>query len=47
MAFAIAGLRATDEIVVEGCNNVATSFPNFIDAASAIGLDISVETNHD
>ena len=47
MAFAIAGLRATDEIVVEGCNNVATSFPNFIDAASAIGLDISVETSHD
>ena len=47
MAFAIAGLRATDEIVVEGCNNVATSFPNFIDAASAIGLDISVETGHD
>lgn len=47
MAFAIAGLRAKGEITVEGCNNVATSFPDFINSAAAIGLKIQVETHHD
>ena len=47
MAFAIAGLRAKDEIIVQGCNNVATSFPNFIESAAAIGLNIQVEAHND
>ncbi|MDC0173390.1 bifunctional prephenate dehydrogenase/3-phosphoshikimate 1-carboxyvinyltransferase, partial [Gammaproteobacteria bacterium] len=47
MAFAIAGLRAKGEITVEGCNNVATSFPGFINSAASIGLNIQVETHHD
>ncbi len=47
MAFAIAGLRAKGEITVQGCNNVATSFPNFITSAAAIGLNVQVETDHD
>lgn len=43
MAFAIAGLRATGEITIEDCSNVATSFPHFIETASAIGLTIETE----
>lgn len=47
MAFAIAALRASDEIVIEDCANVATSFPNFIELASRIGMTLSVEGEHD
>jgi 3-phosphoshikimate 1-carboxyvinyltransferase len=43
MAFSVAGLRAAGNIVIEGCNNVATSFPTFIAAAESVGLSISVE----
>lgn len=43
MAFAIAGLRSTAEITIEDCSNVVTSFPGFIEAASAIGLTIETE----
>jgi 3-phosphoshikimate 1-carboxyvinyltransferase len=44
MAFTIAGLRAKGEILVHDCNNVATSFPNFIDLARQIGVDLRSET---
>ena len=44
MAFAIAGLRSAGEIEIIECNNIATSFPGFVDLATAIGLTISVET---
>lgn len=44
MAFTIAGLRAKGEILVHDCNNVATSFPNFIDLARQIGIDLRSET---
>ncbi|MDG0968428.1 MAG: bifunctional prephenate dehydrogenase/3-phosphoshikimate 1-carboxyvinyltransferase [Porticoccaceae bacterium] len=47
MAFAIAGLRAHGEITIEECNNVATSFPDFIETARAIGLVIGVEPRDD
>ena len=47
MAFAIAGLRAQGEIIVEDCNNVATSFPDFINCAATVGLVINVETVND
>ena len=42
MAFAMAALRADDEIIIANCNNVATSFPSFVDVARAAGLRVSV-----
>ncbi|OUS13458.1 bifunctional prephenate dehydrogenase/3-phosphoshikimate 1-carboxyvinyltransferase [Gammaproteobacteria bacterium 53_120_T64] len=41
MSFAIAGLRASGPILIRNCNNVATSFPGFIDLSSALGLAVS------
>ncbi|MDF9433519.1 bifunctional prephenate dehydrogenase/3-phosphoshikimate 1-carboxyvinyltransferase [Chromohalobacter israelensis] len=38
MAFAVAALRASDEIVIDDCANVATSFPGFVDLARRVGL---------
>ena len=43
MAFSIAALRARAEISINHCNNVATSFPSFIELARAIGLQLDVE----
>ncbi|MBS9402410.1 bifunctional prephenate dehydrogenase/3-phosphoshikimate 1-carboxyvinyltransferase [Halomonas sp. TRM85114] len=40
MAFTIAGLRAAEEIVIDDCANVATSFPGFIDLARRVGLTL-------
>ena len=40
MAFAIAALVAKQPIVIEDCANVTTSFPNFVDLAQKIGIDI-------
>lgn len=40
MAFAMAALGASGEIRIRNCDNVATSFPNFISLASGAGLDI-------
>ena len=44
MAFAIAGLRATDTIIINNCANVATSFPGFVNKSKDAGLNI-METN--
>ncbi len=44
MAFAMAGLRAEGEIIIEDCANVATSFPGFIEMAAKAGLSIAAET---
>ncbi len=41
MAFSIAGLRATGEITITDCENVNTSFPDFIALASGVGLGIN------
>ena len=41
MAFAIAGLRAQQPITVLDCDNVATSFPNFVELSAGAGLRIS------
>jgi len=41
MAFAIAGLRATGEIVINDAANVDTSFPGFVELASEVGLGVS------
>lgn len=43
MAFAVAGLRASGEIIIRDCANVATSFPDFVALANEIGLPISAE----
>lgn len=44
MAFAVASLRASDPIVIEGCDNVATSFPNFTSLAKESGINVQVNT---
>jgi len=41
MSFAIAGAVASEAIVIDQCDNVATSFPNFIDLSAKIGLLIT------
>lgn len=41
MAFAMAGLKANKEIIIEDCANIVTSFPNFEDLAKKTGLKIS------
>jgi len=43
MAFAIAGLIASDPITIKDCSNVETSFPGFVDVAKTAGLDLVVE----
>lgn len=40
MSFAIAGGVCNNKITINGCENVATSFPNFTDLADEIGLEI-------
>ena len=40
MSFAVAALRASAPIRIEQCDNVATSFPNFVELARAAGLRI-------
>lgn len=40
MAFAIAGCIAQGPIVIKNCDNVATSFPNFVELGSSVGLRI-------
>lgn len=40
MAFAMAALRAKGEIEIEDCDNVNTSFPDFVGLASKAGLNI-------
>jgi len=40
MSFAIAGLRARGEVLIDDCENVNTSFPGFVDLASGVGLGI-------
>ena len=43
MAFAIASLKAAGELRILNCANVATSFPNFVELSSKLGLEIRVE----
>ena len=44
MAFSIAGLRASENITILDCENVNTSFPNFIELASRLGLSLESTT---
>jgi 3-phosphoshikimate 1-carboxyvinyltransferase len=41
MAFAMAGLRASDVITVGDCRQVDTSFPGFVELAQTVGLRIT------
>jgi len=43
MSFAMAGLISSGKIVINDCNNVGTSFPNFIELVSSCGLDIQAK----
>lgn len=40
MAFSIASLRASGPITINDCANVNTSFPNFVNLANGVGLQI-------
>jgi len=43
MAFAMAALRASGEIVIDDCANVNTSFPGFAELARSVGLQVVVQ----
>lgn len=45
MSFTIAALRASGEITVNNCANVATSFPNFTELAKQVGISLEVITS--
>ncbi len=40
MAFSMAALRASGEIVIDDCANVDTSFPRFVELASGVGSQL-------
>jgi 5-enolpyruvylshikimate-3-phosphate synthase len=42
MSFSVASLRASGSICINNCNNVATSFPNFVELANRVGCDITI-----
>ena len=42
MAFAIAGTIAKDPVRIRDCENVKTSFPNFVELVDEIGMDLKV-----
>ena len=43
MAFTMAGLKASSNILIEDCENVNTSFPGFVALANKVGISISTE----
>lgn len=43
MAMTVAGLTACDEIVIDDCANVNTSFPTFLELVNQVGLTVSME----
>lgn len=44
MAFAMAALQAEGPIKIRKCDNILTSFPNFVELIQSIGLNISRES---
>jgi 3-phosphoshikimate 1-carboxyvinyltransferase len=42
MSFSVAALRAAGDIRILECDNVATSFPNFVELAAGAGMNVSV-----
>ncbi|AQZ95207.1 bifunctional prephenate dehydrogenase/3-phosphoshikimate 1-carboxyvinyltransferase [Halopseudomonas phragmitis] len=45
MSFSVASLRATGDIQISDCANVATSFPGFIELARSVGIQVSLEAS--
>lgn len=43
MAFAIAALRSQRDIVIDDCDNIVTSFPNFVELANQLGMQMLVD----
>ncbi|MBL4581120.1 MAG: bifunctional prephenate dehydrogenase/3-phosphoshikimate 1-carboxyvinyltransferase [Gammaproteobacteria bacterium] len=43
MAFTVAGLRAESSIDIANCTNVATSFPNFVELATEVGMRVTAQ----
>ena len=43
MAFAIASVRSNYELDIKGVDNVKTSFPNFVELANRVGINL-IET---
>lgn len=43
MSFAVAGMVSKEAITINDCDNVATSFPGFVELASQAGMNISYE----
>ncbi len=43
MSFAVAGAVATGPVHIRGCENVATSFPGFVELAGSAGLDLPID----
>ncbi len=41
MAFAVAGTVASGEVTINGCGNVATSFPGFAELACSLGMSVT------
>lgn len=44
MAFTVAGLVATNEVIVNNCAHVATSFPDFVPLAKQMGISLEQQT---
>ena len=40
MSFLIASVRSNSEIMVEDCENILTSFPNFVETMNSLGMKI-------
>lgn len=40
MSFAVAGIRSAKPIEISDCQNVATSFPNFVELAQELGMNL-------
>ena len=43
MSFCMASVRAKDEIIIDDCDNVRTSFPNFVKMANTTGVRVVEE----
>lgn len=43
MAFAVAGVIAKGLIKIRNCDNVKTSFPNFVELANEVGINIKIK----
>ena len=44
MALCMLGMVASEPLVIRACRNVATSYPDFVDHARDMGLQLTVET---